>query len=107
MKKFILALGLGTLIMFYVFNLGHAVNDYGIVENSMTLSVLAQSGSTGDDSGSDSSGGGSTSDEGSTTDDNPAPTGYNAGCWKLPNNHNGGNQWLYTATEQIAEKNAI
>ena len=64
MKKFILALGVGTLIMFYVFNLGHAVNDYGIVENSMTLSVLAQSGSNG--GGSGSSGGGSTSGGGSS-----------------------------------------
>ena len=61
-NKYLLVLGIGVLALGYIFNLGYAVNDYGMVENSLTLSVIAQSGSSGEGSGSESgSGSGSTS----------------------------------------------
>ena len=88
-RQFLVALGVGTVIMFYVFNLSHAVNDYGVKENSMTLSILAQSGSSGGGSGSGSSGGGSSSGGSSV------PEGFNPDCWYQDNNHNGKNPSLY------------
>jgi len=56
-KKFFLVLGIGVVALGYMFNLGYAADDYGMVKNSLSLSIIAQSGSSGDGSGSGSGGG--------------------------------------------------
>ena len=61
-KKFFLVLGIGVIALGYIFNLGYAADDYGMVKNSLSLSIIAQSGSSGDGSGS-GSGSGSSSEE--------------------------------------------
>ena len=52
-KKILFNLGIGAIVMAYVLNLSYATDNYGIKTNSLSFSVLAQSGS--------SSGGGSSS----------------------------------------------
>ena len=59
-KKFFLVLGIGVIALGYMFNLGYAADDYGMVKNSLSLSIIAQSGSSGNGSGT---GSGSTSEE--------------------------------------------
>ena len=70
-KKFFLVLGIGVIALGYMFNLGYAADDYGMVKNSLSLSIIAQSGSSGDGSGSGSGGGsgGGESGEGEEEDD--------------------------------------
>ena len=49
MKKYLLILGIGTVVLTYVFNLSYAVDNYGIVTNPLSLSVFAE-GSSGEGS---------------------------------------------------------
>ena len=89
-KKFLFLLGIGTIVLLYVFNVGHAVDNYGILYNNMSINIFAQDSITGGDENDESD----EADEGG--DENPAPPGYNEYCWKnLPNNHNGGNPFLF------------
>ena len=59
-----LVIGLSVLALMFALNMNYAINKYGIMNNSLSIHVLAQSSSSsGDGSGSDSgsSGGGSSS----------------------------------------------
>ena len=47
MKKYLLFLGIGTVVLTYVFNLSYAVDNYGIVTNPLSLSVFADGSSGG------------------------------------------------------------
>ena len=49
-KKILLLLGVGAIVLAYVFNLSYAINDYGAVNSNLSIHVLAQ-----DSSGSGSS----------------------------------------------------
>jgi hypothetical protein len=95
-NKMMLVLGASTLVLVIGLNVRHALNDYGVKDNKLHVEVLAQSGGSGGGSGSGSGsgeGGGSGSgEEGGSFD---VPEGYNADCWKKPNNHNGGFAYLY------------
>ena len=51
-KKILLVLGIGAIVLAYVLNLNYAADNYGIKTNSLSFSVLAQSGSSGGGSGS-------------------------------------------------------
>ena len=55
-KKILLVLGIGAIVLAYVLNLNYAADNYGIKTNSLSFSVLAQSGSSGGSSGSGSGG---------------------------------------------------
>lgn len=46
MKKILLFLGIGAIVLSYVFNLSNAVDNYGILENNLSIRVLAQQTST-------------------------------------------------------------
>ena len=62
-KKFLLVFGIIAIMMAYVFNMNHAVDNYGITRNNMSIHVLAQD--------TTNNGGGSTSEgnSGGTTED--------------------------------------
>jgi len=82
-KKNFFSLGIGIVMLAYVMNLSYAVNDYGIVTCMQSLSIFAQSGSSGDGSSSGSSSSSSSS------------SGVSPDCKDNPNNSNGGNLYLY------------
>jgi hypothetical protein len=68
-KKHLLTIvGIGALILTVGLNLRNAVNNYGILDNSLSIEVLAQTGSSGggSDSGGESSGGGSSDNSGNS-----------------------------------------
>ena len=50
-RKILLNLGIGAIALAYVLNLSYAADNYGIKTNSLSWSVLAQSGSSGGSSG--------------------------------------------------------
>ena len=77
-KKLFLVFGVVAIVVAYTLCLTHAANDYGIVKNSLSVSVLAQDtgsggngGSTTGEGGGTTGGGGSLSGDtsGSTSDD--------------------------------------
>ena len=47
MKKVLVTMGMSALLMMVALNVNHAFNHYGILKGSLSLHVLAQSGSSG------------------------------------------------------------
>jgi hypothetical protein len=68
-------LGIGAMAIMLGFNIRHAMNNYGIVENNLALEILAQSNSGGG-SGSGSGSGGGNDNYGGGSSGNYCP-GYN------------------------------
>ncbi len=85
-KKILISIGVGAVALLYSLNLSYAIDNYGILKNTLSLDVLAQTSST--------SGGGSSSGGGSGSSSSGGGGG-SVPCSELPNNANGGNIYLY------------
>jgi len=71
MKKIFLPLiGLGAILFAMSLNFRYALNDYGILDNTLSFHITAQASSSGGGSGS-GSGSGSGDDSGSSSSDKP------------------------------------
>ena len=66
-KRFLLVFGIIAIMMAYVFNMNHAVDNYGITKSSMSIHVLAQD--------TTNNGGGNTGGENGTTGGENGTTG--------------------------------
>jgi hypothetical protein len=99
-KKFLTACGLGAFALAVGMNLNHAIGNYGIVDNSLDVNVVAQNNSSsgnGSNSGNGSGNGGSSSNPGGSSS-NPgggSTNGENKPCEEEDNNANGRNIYLY------------
>ena len=77
-KRFLSAAGLIAIAILFFLNLAFAVDNYGIVKNSLSVHVFAQSGSGGDGSGS-----GEETIDGGTLPEVVITCGqYSGDCWK-------------------------
>ena len=93
-KKIFLMFGVVSIIVAYTLCLTHAANDYGIVKNSLSVSVLAQDtgsggnggSTTGEGGGTTGEGGSTTEEGGSTTEEGGSTTGDNGGTTSPPEN---------------------
>ena len=63
-KKIFVATGIGVVILMYLCNVNYAVDNYGIVENSLTVNILAQDSVGGGGSGGSGGSGGGSEDNG-------------------------------------------
>jgi hypothetical protein len=79
-------IGLGALTLMVALNLRHAANNYGILDNNLSLEVLAQTPSGGGSSsvygGSDFNNGGSSNTGGNSSSNGGSSSNYNGWLWQ-------------------------
>jgi hypothetical protein len=78
MKTINIILGVGAVALILMFNLRHAINEYGLLENSLALQIVAQTNSSNDGGGS-SDGGGTTGGDTSGGDTSGGDSGGDSG----------------------------